>query len=223
LEDISILDVSATAGDAIQEEAGTRLKSEITPSLVFDSRDNVFLTRHGHRIIITPHIAGGFLGGDVQTYGFDAVASQYFLLPLDNILLLNGEVAAIDTWGSGTEVPIFDRLFLGGANDLRGFNFRDVSPRDSKNESIGGDTLARVTVEDTFPLIPKVRLAVFADSGFVNAAAYDFGTHDLATDVGVGVRLDLPIGPVRIDYGYPITGTKFGDSGQFNFNVGYQF
>ncbi|HEX3817972.1 MAG TPA: outer membrane protein assembly factor BamA [Chthoniobacterales bacterium] len=223
LEDIDIANVDPAASEFFQEEAGTRLKSEITPSFVYDTRDNVFLTRHGRRIVFTPHVAGGPLGGDVQTYGFDAVASQYFLLPLDNILLLNGEVAEIDTWGSGTEVPIFDRLYLGGANDLRGFQFRDVSPRDSKNESIGGRSLARFTIEDTFPVITKVRLAVFADTGFVNANAYDFGLNAEASDIGVGVRLDLPIGPVRIDYGFPIQGTQFGNSGQFNFNVGYQF
>lgn len=223
LEDIEITNVALGASEFFQEEAGTRLKSEITPSIVYDTRDNVFLTRHGHRFVFTPHVAGGPLGGDVQTYGFDATASQYFLLPLDNILLLNGEVAQIDNWGSGTEVPIFDRLFLGGANDLRGFQFRDVSPRDSKKEAIGGNSLARFTIEDTFPVIPKIRLAVFADTGFVNANAYDFGLSAEASDVGVGVRLDLPIGPVRIDYGFPIQGTQFGNSGQFNFNVGYQF
>ena len=94
LEEIEIFNVSAGASDAIKMEEGTSLKSEITPSFGYDTRDNVFLTRHGHRFIFTPHVAGGFLGGDVQTYGFDVVASQYFLLPLDNILLLNGEVAS---------------------------------------------------------------------------------------------------------------------------------
>jgi outer membrane protein insertion porin family len=223
IEDIDIADVDPTASEFFQEAAGTRLKSELTPSLVYDTRDNVFLTRHGRRIIFTPHVAGGPLGGDVQTYGFDLVGSQYFLLPLDNILLLNAEVAEIDTWGSGDDVPIFDRLFLGGANDLRGFQFRDVSPRDAQNQPIGGRSLARFTIEDTFPIIPKVRFAVFADTGFVNSNAYDFSINAEASDVGIGVRLDLPIGPVRIDYGFPIQGDQFGDSGQFNFNIGYQF
>ncbi|MBA3962613.1 MAG: outer membrane protein assembly factor BamA [Chthoniobacterales bacterium] len=223
LEDVEIYNVDPNASALIQIEAGTRLKSELTPSYVYDTRDNVFLTRHGHRFIFTPHVAGGFLGGDVQTYGFDFQASQYFLLPLDNILLFNGEVAVIDTWGSGNEVPIFDRLFLGGANDLRGFNYRDVSPRDVNGEPLGGKTLARFTVEDTFPVIPKVRVAVFYDTGFVHKDAYDIDTAGLAGDVGVGVRLDLPVGPLRLDYGFPIQGSKGSNGGKFNFSVGYQF
>ncbi len=223
LENVEIFNVSPLASSLIQIEGGARLKSELIPSFVHDTRDNVFLTRRGHRFSFTPHVAGGFLGGDVQTYGFDVQAAQYFHLPLDNILLLNGEVAVIDTWGSGASVPIFDRLFLGGPTDLRGFNFRDVSPRDPNGEPLGGKSLARFTIEDTFPLIPKARFALFADTGLVNTNAYDFGTSQIATDIGVGLRLDLPIGPIRIDYGFPVQGKQFGSGGKFNFNVGYQF
>ena len=49
--------------------------------------------------------AGGFLGGDTQVFGFDLEASQYFHLPYDGILLLNGEIAGVNTWGSADEVP----------------------------------------------------------------------------------------------------------------------
>ena len=88
------------------------------------------LTRRGHRVTVSPYIAGGFLGGDEQIVGFDMEGSQYFHLAWDTILLINGEVATVEPWGDGTEVPIYDRLFLGGSNNLRGFNFRDVGPKD---------------------------------------------------------------------------------------------
>ncbi len=223
LEEVEIFNVNSTASPQLQAQAGTLLNSVLTPSYTYDTRDNIFLTRHGHRFVFTPNLAGGFLGGDVQVYGFDFQASQYFLLPLDNILLLNGEVSTVDTWGSGSNVPIFDRFFLGGANDLRGFNYRDVSPRDVNAQPLGGNTLARFTIEDTFPIIPKVRFAMFYDTGFVNAGAYDFGTQDIASDVGIGIRLDLPVGPLRLDYGFPLQGKQFGSGGKFNFSVGYQF
>jgi len=130
----------------------------------------------------------------------------------------------VNTWGSGDRVPIYDRLYLGGSNNLRGFRFRDVGPKDSDGEPVGGNTLARLTVEMTFPIVEKVRGAVFYDVGFVNRGEYDFAGGDVNSDVGIGVRLDLPIGPVRIDYGIPITSDRFNDSGgKFNFNIGYQF
>jgi outer membrane protein insertion porin family len=120
-------------------------------------------------------------------------------------------------------VPIFDRLYLGGSNNLRGFTFRDVGPRDKHGEPLGGQSMARGTAELTFPIIEKARGAIFYDAGFVNVDPYDFSTDHVASDVGIGLRLDLPIGPLRVDYGLPIQRDGRSSNGKFNFNVGYQF
>ena len=251
LEEIDIFNVQAGVSQDIRDQEGSRLKSTVSNSLVFDRRDNPLLTRRGQRIALSPFVSGGFLGGDTQIYGGDLEASQYFHLPWDLILLFNGEAAVVDTWGGADKkllalgkftaatsttpakdttrtversaVPIFDRLYLGGSNNLRGFAFRDVGPRDVHGEPLGGESMARGTVEMTFPIIEKARGAVFYDTGFVNADAYSFKTSDTASDVGVGLRLDLPIGPLRVDYGIPLQNNGRSSSGHFNFNVGYQF
>ncbi len=224
LEEISIFNVSDTASQTIRDAAGTYTKSEITGTLSYDTRDSLFLTRRGERISLTANVAGGFLGGNVDIYGFDLEASKYFLLPWDTILTLNGEIATVSTWSGGSQVPIFERLYLGGANNLRGFKFRDVGPKDENGDPIGGNTLARLTVEYTFPIVDKIRGAVFYDVGFDNAGTYDFAGGNVNSDIGLGVRLDLPIGPVRIDYGFPLQKDRFSSgSGKFNFNIGYQF
>ncbi len=252
LEDIDIFNVSASSSQQIKAEAGSTLKSEVLSSLVFDRRDNPILSRKGTRVTFSPYVAGGPLGGDVQIYGGDLEGSQYFHLPLDMILLFNAEAAVVDVWGGGAEtriidqgptptpapggtpfppkppivvsnVPIFDRLYLGGSNNLRGFAFRDVGPRDRQGEPIGGQSMARFTTELTFPIIEKARGAFFYDTGFVSADPYDFSGKNVASDVGFGLRLDLPIGPLRVDYGIPIQKDGRSGSGHFNFNVGYQF
>jgi outer membrane protein insertion porin family len=223
LEATQLFNVSSTASSALLLEAGSETKSQITPSIVFDTRDNPFLSRRGTRVAFIPYIAGGFLGGNTQIYGFNLEAAQFFHLWKDTILQFQGAVATVDTWGGGGLVHIYDRLFLGGANDLRGFNFRDVSPRDITGEPLGGQSLARFTVEYTVPIIEKARAAVFYDTGFVNAPSWDFNTNHIVSDVGIGLRLDLPIGPIRIDYGIPIQRDVNSGSGKFNFNVGYQF
>ena len=246
LEDLEIYNVDQGASDFILSEEGSSVKSQVTTSFVFDHRDNPLLTRKGQRVTVTPYVAGGPLGGDVQIYGWDAEASQYFHLWWDTILLFNAEAATVDSWGDGDRVRIFDRLFLGGSNNLRGFDFRDVSPKDEFREPIGGKTLARATVEYTFPIVEKARGALFYDTGFVNPDSWDFSLKtleipgrirqkhptetkppipydNLASDVGIGVRLDLPIGPLRVDYGWPVERAGNANHGKFNFNVGYQF
>jgi outer membrane protein insertion porin family len=267
LTNYEIFNVVAGVSPEIRAEQGTRTKSEVITSLVYDRRDNPFLTRRGERVSLTPYVAGGPLGGTEQIYGWDLEASKYFRLPGDLILLFNAEAATVDVWDTPEtqtidiqlsakgaalgasptiqipSVPIFDRLYLGGSNNLRGFNFRDVSPKDTNKQPIGGQSMARGTVELTFPIIEKARGAVFYDVGFVNPDPWDFSeqtqeiprgvnhttlgprsTYDnIASDYGVGVRLDLPIGPLRLDYGIPITNAGNKKSGHLNFSVGYQF
>src|SRR6266487_3970928 len=222
LQDVDIFNVAASAPDFILSQSGSFVESKIFSSIVFDSRDNPLLSRRGQRITFSPFISGGFLGGDTQVYALDLEGSQYFHLPKDLILLINGEIATVNQWGSGTEVPIFERLFLGGSNNLRGFPFREVGPQEN-GEPIGGQSMWRTTVELTFPIIEKARGAVFYDTGFVNSSAWSFGFNHIASDIGIGLRLDLPIGPLRLDYGYPLQRDGYHGGGHFNFNVGYQF
>jgi outer membrane protein insertion porin family len=223
LQDVDIYDVSASASDFIQSQKGSTTESKIFGSVVFDSRDNPMLSRRGQRVTFAPFITGGFLGGDTQVYGWDLEGSKYFRLPWDTILLINGEIATVSQWGSGNDVPIFERLYLGGSNNLRGFPFREVGPQDENGEPVGGKSMWRTTIEWTFPIIEKARGAVFYDTGFVNSSEWSFGFNHIASDIGVGLRLDLPIGPLRLDYGYPIQRDGYNGGGHFNFNVGYQF
>jgi outer membrane protein insertion porin family len=222
LQDIDIFDVAGSAPAFIQSQKGSSVESKIFGSVVLDTRDNPLLSRRGQRVTFSPLITGGFLGGDTQVYGWDLEGSQYFHLPWDTILLINGEIGTVSQWGAGNEVPIFERLFLGGSNNLRGFPFREVGPKEN-GEPIGGQTMARATFEWTFPIIEKARGAVFYDMGFVNSDAWSFGFNNMASDIGIGLRLDLPIGPLRLDYGYPVMRDGYNGGGHFNFNVGYQF
>jgi outer membrane protein insertion porin family len=223
LQNVEIFNVSSGASPAIKSQEGTFTESKILSSLVFDRRDNPLLTRTGQRITLSPYISGGFLGGDTQIYGWDLEASQYFRLKWDTILLFNGEIATVDKWGNGAFVPIFERLYLGGANNLRGFPYREIGPQDFNGEPIGGLSMARTTVEWTFPIIEKARGALFYDMGFVNADAWSFDFKHLASDIGAGLRINLPIGPMRLDYGYPLQRDGYHGGGHFNFSVGYQF
>src|SRR6266446_2578780 len=223
LQDVDIFNVSVSASDFIKSQEGSFTESKIFSGVVFDSRDNPLLSRHGQRFSFSPYVAGGFLGGNTHIYGLDFEGSQYFHLPWDTILLINGEVATVSQWGNGNNVPIFERLYLGGSNNLRGFPFREVGPQDENGEPVGGQSMWRTTIEWTFPIIEKARGAVFYDTGFVNSSAWSFGFNHIASDIGVGIRLDLPIGPLRLDYGYPIQRDGYNGGGHFNFNVGYQF
>lgn len=223
LEGIDIYDVDDDAPPQISTESGFYTRSAVSGGLTFDSRDNLFLTRRGTYVALNGFVAGGGLGGDVQDYGVSLEGSQHVLLPWDIIFLFRGQLATVDTWGDSSVVPLFDRLWLGGANNLRGFNFREVGPNED-GDYYGGSSLGYMTLEATFPIISRVRGALFTDWGYVNVDPWDFSSSDYNADYGFGIRLDLPIGPIRVDYGIPFTTDGHnGSAGRIQFNIGYQF
>lgn len=212
------------AGTVIQDAAGFYTRSAVMGAVTWDTRDSLFLTRKGELVEMTMFVAGGGLGGTVQDYGINLTAAKYWSLPWDMIFLAKGELGVVDGWGNPNYVPLFDRLYLGGANNMRGFDFREVGPKDQYGNPIGGNSLGYITAEITFPIISRLRGAFFTDWGYVNATSYDWATNNVNADFGFGVRLDLPIGPIRLDYGIPYLTDQFnGGSGKFNFNIGYQF
>ncbi len=205
---------------------GDFLRSAIAANYVYDSRDSGIMARNGEKLDVGLTLAG--LGGDVNTISFSAQGQKYWNLKWDSILSVSGEMAFVDTTND-EEIPIFERMFLGGGRTLRGFEFRDVGPRDTgyTNEVYGGNSLGYISVEYTVPIIETVRGAVFYDTGFVNADSWDASPNDIYSDVGVGIRLKLPISPLplALDYAIPVSSpdSEADKGGQFNFSLSSQF
>ena len=238
------LSVSRTASEEMRAESGAKLRSSMQLTLVQDSRDSVFLTTHGVRSEMSAEIAGGPLGGDISDYKLNAKSSIFFPFFDKQILEIVGSAGVVapfgQTSGAGpivdedptpflhlvkvNDVPLYDRYFLGGANTLRGFRYGQVGPKDINGQAVGGNTTFNATAEYSVPVVERVRVAVFFDIGEVEKDSYSFKAGDLKSDAGLGVRLNLPVGPLRLDYGYPIqTDTQSGKTGKIQFSVGYQF
>lgn len=227
LENIDMFDFSSSSSPELLRERGGRSKSSLTAMLSYDTRDNVFLTRKGEKIDFTAELAGGpVLMGETNIYRFQVDAQKFWSLPYDLILSFNLSTGVVNNYDKSLFVPIYDRFFIGGSRSIRGFDNRDVGPRDSNNEPIGGRTFGFVNLELTAPIIDRVRGAVFLDAGFVDERFAHYGDmfDTFNASVGFGLRLNLPIGPLRFDFGIPLRSDKFNDSGgKFHFDVGYQF
>jgi outer membrane protein insertion porin family len=241
------------AGSPILLEGGRRLVSRVGASIAYDTRNNAQLPTRGKRIELMGDLAGGPFGGDSDFYKMEFRVAQYWSpvrLTKDtgilhdifegHVLELLGRAGVTEAYGDTSRVPLFDRWYLGGMFNLRGFRFREVGPRDFRSgEPVGGGTYWFSSAEYSIPIIERIRVAMFYDAGMVYPDAYSFdprgGGRDASGDPrvrgttgtyndnwGFGLRLNLPIGPLRLDYGIPITADPNNQgSGRFQFGVGW--
>ncbi len=212
----------------LAQEEGRRLVSKVTASIVYDTRNSI-LPDKGQRVELIGEIAGGPLGGDSDFYRLELRAAQYFRgFDEGHIIEILGRIGVSEAYGDSDRVPLFDRYFLGGLYTLRGFRYRDVGPVDINNEPVGGSTYWFGSLEYSIPVIERVRVAAFYDIGMVYYDPYSFQLrapqrHFYNDNWGIGIRLNLPIGPLRLDYAFPITSEDYNSShgGRFQFGVGY--
>ncbi|MBU0676776.1 MAG: outer membrane protein assembly factor BamA [Verrucomicrobia bacterium] len=224
-EIIDVYNVDDSVSDLIKAEEGDRSKSYLRLGVTHDSRDHPFISTRGYRASLTGELAGGPLAGETDLYRVDARYSQYWSVWWNHVINLRGWGAAVEEYGDSDHVPIFDRLFLGGGRTIRGFNFRDVGPKDESGEPIGGRTAAYLTAEYTVPIVDKIRFAAFYDAGMVWEEAFDADFSNLNSSYGIGIRFDIPMLPLRFDYAWPIEGDDFtkDDGARFNFMIGYVY
>jgi outer membrane protein insertion porin family len=227
IQQYDLYDFASNTSPELLREQGNRSDSSISLAMAYDTRDSVLLTRHGTHADISAEVAGGPLLGQTEIYKFQADAQHYILLPYDMILTVAGATGVVNDYGNADEVPLFDRFFIGGSRSIRGFDNRDIGPVDNNDVPLGGNTMAYTNLELTFPIMDRVRGAIFNDAGFLDARFlhYTDAIQEGDAAAGVGLRLNLPIGPLRLDWGVPYKDQGFNHSktGKFSFDVGYQF
>jgi len=216
---------------AILNEIGDHLYQRIGASLAYDTRNSTQLPNHGQRT----ELSGEVSSGNTSYYKVELTSAWYFPGFLKGHVIEAGGRAGVADSLAGSDVPFYDRYYLGGMYSLRGYKFRDIAPREPydstaqsvANEPIGGDTYWFGSLEYSVPIFEKdggigLRFALFYDIGAVGSSAYSFQT-SYSDNWGLGMRLNIPhLGPLRLDYGIPITHDQYNSgSGQFQFGVGY--
>lgn len=227
LELVRISDIIDTASQDLKDEGGSNWISSIMGDLTYDTRDNVFNPGKGWIANGTIENAGGILSGD-KTYVKGTTGASYYHTFFEKFVLeVKGRMGLSKAYSSSNEVPIYERFFAGGANTIRGYKERNVGPRDpGSNVPIGGEAILLGNAEVTFPLYENVlKGAMFYDIGNVWRRSGDFiNGGNFRAGAGLGVRVKTPLGPVKVDWGYPLN-TNYEDdrTGEFYFSMSRGF
>ena len=226
-ENVKIGDVPSDATQALKNEIGENNLSSIEIGFTYDTRDNVFVPSRGFYFSDAFDITGGPMGGD-KDFIKDYMDARYYIpMPQKAVIEVRGRTGWADPFDNTNTVPIYDRFFAGGANSIRGYDERKVGPFDPvTKDPIGGEAMFVGNIEYTYPLIDFIKVATFFDVGNVWAKNSDFMSGDLYKSVGFGLRVKTPIGPVSVDYGWPLDtqpGESEKSSGKFHFSVSRGF
>ena len=227
LEQIEISSVDDNSSQDMKDEEGTNWISSLMFDLNYDTRDNIYNPTKGWIVGGSVEDAGGIFFGDKNFVKCTGTIAFYHTFFEKVNLELKGRGGIATAYGDSDKVPIYERFFAGGANTIRGYKERRVGPRDSgSDEPIGGDSILVGNAELTFPIYEKLlKGAIFWDVGNVWAKANDFLVGgDYKSGAGVGVRIKTPLGPVRVDYGYPLVKEKEDErTGEFYFSMSRGF
>jgi len=226
-----------------------------------DSRDSVLNPTRGQLVSLDHSVAANVFGGNESFNKFFGTYQRYHTLagnfPLlgGSTLAFSGRVGLASVFrdadrnGDGQiseseeRLPISERFFSGGATTLRGFRFETAGPMevlaprpDRPGElptliPLGGDALAIFNFELRYPVSERWRVVPFYDLGNVFRRVSDFNFRNMTHTVGIGVRINTPIGPVGVDYGFLLDPPTFpfGDAtlrlprGAFHIRLGQTF
>jgi outer membrane protein insertion porin family len=184
---------------------GTELLASITPELILDRRDQPLDPRRGSFHLVSLEVGGFVLGGEAD-YVKARLETAWLLdrlLP-PTVLALGLRLGLATPFGDTPGLPIEKRFFAGGATTVRGYRERRLGPLDAKGNPLGGDALVVANVEWRFPIWRWLGGAVFFDTGALTARVTDLAVDELRSGVGAGVRVSTPVGPLRLDVGYPL-------------------
>ncbi|MCA9396680.1 MAG: outer membrane protein assembly factor BamA, partial [Candidatus Omnitrophica bacterium] len=227
IENVEIGSIPSTASADLRAEEGENNLSRLNLLFTRDFRDNRFVPSEGYMVQAGAEMIGGFLGGDKDFWRATFLAAKYYPIDfIDSVFEVKGRLGISDEFDDTPKVPIFERFYAGGANTIRGYEERRIGPRDAgTNDPIGGETYWVVNGELTFPLVEGIiKGAAFYDVGAVDDQLDNFGSGDIVQGIGLGVRLKTPIGPVKIDMGYPLNDVPGEDKDlQFYFNMSRGF
>ena len=132
------------------------------------------------------------------------------------------EAAAVEEFGDSDIVPLFDRFFAGGASSVRGYEYREVGPREN-GDPVGGKVKLEGSIEVSYPLVEIIKAYTFFDFGQVWEEMADIDEGKINTSIGLGIGLRTPVGPIRLDFGYPLNPDDDQGSGEIHFTTGISF
>ncbi|BBD07055.1 outer membrane protein assembly factor BamA [Desulfovibrio ferrophilus] len=224
LENYKVTDVDDDATDSILDIEGDNWKSMISNEIVRNTLDRRLNPTSGMKSRVTLEYSGGVIGGSDDYIKFIADHTQYWPMWWDHVFHFHAQIGYVMEQFNGNDVPVHERFYLGGIDDVRGYKNNYISPRED-DDKVGGNKVFFTNFEYLFPIMDELGVMglAFFDAGEVWAKGDELD-FDLKKSVGCGIRWYSPMGPLRLEYGYALdTIEEQGSKSRLEFSIGQFF
>lgn len=196
----------------------------VTFGLAGDRRDNPLRPRHGYHWSTQLEAAAPQLGGEATYQRFEISGAYHTGWGDAKWIHVGLSQGVITTLGSDDRtLPVNKRFFPGGDNSIRGYQRGEAAPRAADGSFIGAKTYVLLNLELERALTPSWSVVAFADALGTAVALRDLPFEERRYSVGLGVRYNTLIGPVRLEYGRNINRRPNDPSGTWHVSIGYPF
>jgi outer membrane protein assembly complex protein YaeT len=197
--------------------------SGLSLGVLSNTADDPLNPTTGHVVSFSAEHVGGLLGGDFYFSKVQGEAKHYHLLTEKMVFAMRLRLGFATPWGSGKEVPLFERFYAGGANSVRGYGRHRLGPLSTADDPVGGRSLLEGSVELRRQLFEQIGGIVFIDFGQVSLDSFDVPIDDLRFAFGVGASYTTPVGPLRLDIGFPVSPPGNDQPWQIHLSIGQFF
>ena len=191
--------------------------------LSWNTSDGPLKPTKGEVVTLRLDQAGKIWGGQFSFYKVTAEAKKYLLLGWETVLAGRLKIGFAEPLGPEENLPIFERLYAGGENSVRGYARRKLGPLNANGDPIGGLSLLEGSVELRRPIWGPVGGVLFLDFGQVSTRSFDPPISDLKFGAGFGLNYQTPVGPLELYLGFPFHPPSGDRPWQVYFSVGAFF
>jgi outer membrane protein assembly complex protein YaeT len=214
------------AAPTVESLGGLRREGVLSgPSagMVWNTSDDPFNPKKGEVISLALDQAGAIWGGQYSFYKVTAEAKKYLEVGWQTIFASRLKLGLADAIGSSKNFPLFERFYSGGEKSVRGYGRRRLGPLSASNDPLGGLSLIEGSLELRRPIWKELNGALFVDFGQVSTRRFDIPVGDLQFSSGFGVSYSTPVGPLRLDIGFPFNPPRGDRPWQIHFSIGAYF
>lgn len=196
--------------------------SQLTAGITFDTRNNFANPTRGLYCYGEADLYNELRGSRADFVRLRGGVNHYLRLWRGLLLSQSGRVGGIQPIGPAN-IPITERLFLGGDDTIRGFSEDRVGPLNAAGDPLGGNMQWVYNAELSIPLFNNFRAATFFDIGSLTNTFSEINSATIRNAVGVGLRYTTPVGPLRAEYAHKLDPQPGESSGRFHFTFGHLF